>query len=360
VKTPAVNSAAAKVMEAKQIIVSKLDDFPTSCAWSADGQWLAVGTGSGRLHLLNVADACISASWQAHTSPVQSLAWHPREPVLVSADQQAQLKFWRADMSDAAGLPLLQQSLRTREAWVQQIAWRPDGDYLAVAAGKQVEVFSRQGEAVSQIAFEPSSVAGIAWHPRGTELAIAGYQGIKVVTGAVHKIPRATWLRWQGSLLNCVYSPDGKVIAAACQDNAVHFWRMKDSTDSQMSGYASKPLSLAWTKDSKRLLTSGSSEVVGWHFARGGPEGTAPLLLDFHRDVVTHVAVQASTGWLASGCKGGQVALWSSADAIAPAYGFAMDAPLAAVLWAQRGQQVLLAAVDESGHVGVWAITSIG
>jgi WD40 repeat protein len=347
-------------LEAQQLIVSKLDDFPTACAWSADGRWLAIGTGSGRVHLLSVEQARISASWQAHASAVQALAWQPREPVLVSADQQAQLKYWRTDMSDANGLPLLQQSLHTSQPWVQQVAWRPDGDYLAVAAGKQVEIFSRQGQLISQIPFEPSSVAGIAWHPRGTELAIAGYQGIKVVTGAIYRLPRARWLRWQGSLLNCVFSPDGKVIAAACQDNAVHFWRVKDGTNSQMSGYASKPRSLTWSKDSKLLLTSGSSEVVGWNFTRGGPEGTAPLLLDFHRDVVTHVALQASRGWLASGCKGKQVALWSGADAVAPTYTFSMEAPLSELLWAQRGQQVLLAAVDESGHCGIWAITSIG
>ena len=346
-------------LQARQLFVSRLEDFPTCCGFSADGHWLAIGTGNGHIHLIDCNTGTLAARWQAHNTPVQDLAWHPQEPLLASGDQQAQCKLWRADMAADDGTPLLQHSLPAAADWIQQLAWRPGGDFLAIAAGKQVDVFNRNGNAISRIPFETGSVAGICWHPRGTELAVAGYQGIKLVTGAIYKTPRAQWLRWQGSLLNCSFSPDGKVVAAACQDNAVHFWRIKNGKDAAMSGYAAKPRALTWSPDSKWLLTGGSSEVVGWNFSGGGPEGSPPLLMDYHRNTVTHLALNPRTRWLASGCKQHDVALWHAITDALPAYVFSMEAPLAGLRWCNTTGRSLLAAVDESGYAGLWAIEEV-
>jgi WD40 repeat protein len=69
------------------------------------------------------------------------------------------------------------------------------------------------------------------------------------------------------------WSPDGKFLMTATQENELHGWRLADGNDMRMSGYITKVRSLAWIAKPPYLATAGSDCVTAWSFAGGGPMG---------------------------------------------------------------------------------------
>lgn len=337
---------------ARQLVQQQLDEYPVASVWSPSGTYLAVATADGSIHLFSVACPEPVHCWQAHELPIQKLCWHPVEPLLSSGAQDGKVKYWLINDGNA---PTLHFESGPLGAWVEAMAWRPDGQFLAVAAGKNSFVFDRAGKHLNTLEFGTSTIAAMAWSPRGTELALAGYQGIALFKGVAGK-PICSRLPWQGSLISCCWSPDGKVIAACCQDNAVHFWRVKSRRDAQMSGFPAKPRAMAFTPDSLYLVTGGAETMTCWEFSANGPEGRAPLELHHHRAIVASLDIDAVSGQIAAGSKDGSISLWHSPTAGTPYYAFTMSAAVIAVHWRHMEGMRLLAALDERGHVGIWEI----
>jgi len=76
------------------------------------------------------------------------------------------------------------------------MAWRPDGQCLAVTAGKNAFIFDQGGKLLNTLEFGTSTIAAMDWSPRGTELALAGYQGIQLFKGVAGK-PTCSKLFWR-------------------------------------------------------------------------------------------------------------------------------------------------------------------
>ncbi len=330
-----------------------LDGFPVALSWTSSGRTLAAACSEGKIMLVNIDGNHAPIEWQAHDQPLLAAAWHPSDALLATSGQDGVVKFWRLE-SDLR--PTLVNVLATTDAWVEHLAWRPDGQYLAVASGRDAQIFSSSGEQVNRLRHEASTIAHLAWHPRGTALAISGYGGIDIITGAAHT-PARRKLSWQGSLLKCVWRPDGKVLAATCQDNAVHFWRLKENRDASISGYDIKPLALDWSPDSRYLVTGGSPDITTWRFDQNGPEGSAPLALTGHARPVTHLTVQRHNGMVASGCKAGQVMIWPSATARKPLQVMQSQAAIAQLVW-HPADAGWLTSVDQQGHLEIWTAST--
>ena len=88
---------------------------------------------------------------------------------------------------------------------------------------------------------------------------------------------KAKKLVWKGSHGAVSFSPDGKYVETAMQEDALHGWRLRDKADMRMSGYPAKVKSFAWVGDAPFLATSGADEAICWPFdGRDGPMGRAP------------------------------------------------------------------------------------
>ena len=72
-------------------------------------------------------------------------------------------------------------------------------------------------------------------HPKGRRLAAAHYGGASLWSAkAGSQKPKS--LAWAGSHLSLTWSPDGKYIVTATQENDLHGWRVSDGADMRMSG----------------------------------------------------------------------------------------------------------------------------
>ena len=124
--------------------------------------------------------------------------------------------------------------------WIDQVAIGPDGS-IAFATGREAVVVGRDG---AEKTFDhPRAVGGIAFAPKVFLLAVARYDGVTLWWAGTDAKP--AMLDWKGAHIGISFSPDGKNLVTAMQENALHGWRLYDGRDMRMSGYPSKPRSLS-------------------------------------------------------------------------------------------------------------------
>src|SRR5438105_13359946 len=110
--------------------------------------------------------------------------------------------------------------------WIDALAARDDGS-IAWSSSKNVRSRDPAGGIKTFIA--PSSVRGLAFMPKGYRIAIAHYGGATLWFPNAAAPPDV--FKWKGSHLSIAASPNGRFLATAMQENALHAWRIADQKD---------------------------------------------------------------------------------------------------------------------------------
>lgn len=322
-----------------------MDECATALSFDAAGERLAVGDASGRIVTLDVTDGRILDEWQGDVRGVSALAWHPQRPILAAGGADGALRLHSNGQ---------QSVIQLGRAWLEQLAWSPDGTRCAVAAGREIVHVDAMRRVVGRRS-KPleSTVTGLAWRSGGKQLVSSCYGGVRVLDGGALEVTRR--FPWKGSLLTLALSPNGRIVAAGCQDDTLHFWRFANGEDAQMTGYPAKPTSLSWRADSQALATNGGSTIIVWPFDGRGPQGRAPQQLAGHDKPVSTVAFAPLGATLASGCSGGRVCLWLPDQSCVPIASVQMEAGVERLAWGGRDFRSL-AAADAAGAVLLWRI----
>lgn len=202
------------------------------------------------------------------------------------------------------------ETLHTLErGWVETLLAHPKSGQIVLSAGKRVQVLDADGRPGARFDQHASTVAATALDAKGKRLAVAHYGGVSLWWVRLPDQP-ATRLPWKGSHIALSWSPDGRFVVTATQENELHGWRLGDLQDMRMAGYAAKVRALSWSKDGRWLATSGSEAVILWGFAGKGPMGTQPMQLGGLRQrLVTMVACSPREMLLAAGDEDGHLRL---------------------------------------------------
>ena len=323
-------------------------DYAIAGGWTLRGDALVVGDVAGGVYAFDGKSGATDWARQgAHDGGVLAMAIHPSGTAFATAGQDGRVLVWGA----AEGR--VDQAIDAGSGWVENVAWSPDGRWLAASCSRRVGVYGADGAAVWRSDDHPSTVSAIAWCS-AEELATACYGRVTFFDGSTGK-PRQK-LEWMGSLVSMVLSPDGDIVACGSQDNSVHFWRRSTEQDSMMSGYPFKPSALAFDDTATLLATGGGEAVTVWSFQKGGPEGTRPGVLEFHIEPVTTLSFAPRVLCLASGGYEGAVIVWSlQKNGKGSPLGAAVVADSVAELyWRPDGRA--LAALDAQGGVTVWEV----
>lgn len=171
--------------------------------------------------------------------------------------------------------------------WVDCVA-ASHGHY-ACSSGREAHVWAAGQN--KPIVFEhASTVGGMAFDPKGKRLAVAYYGGATV--WAREKRWKSSKVFWKGFHAHTCFSPDGKYLVTAMQENALHAWRLRDKGNFAMPGYPAKIKSLAWVGETPHLVTSGADEAIAWPFdGKDGPMNRKPVCVAYNEDeMVTCVA----------------------------------------------------------------------
>jgi WD40 repeat protein len=331
--------------EMRALWSSHVENWATCLSWSNDALTCAVGAASGAVTLFDGRTGTTLATLDAHSGGVLDCAFSPNKRVLATAGQDGQAKLWNVDNAS------LIATLPGTSSWVEHLAWSPDGKNIATTSGKTVRLWTARGVPIVETEPHESTVAAVAFSRKGTDLATACYGGIRVFKIANGKSKHHAW---KGSLVSLAWSPDDRVIACGAQDCSIHFWRLPSGKDSFMQGYRSKPQALAWSRDSTLLATSGESIVTVWDFRGNGPEGSEPIMLSSHVDLITDLSFHSRGTLLASGSKDAGVIVWDPRKGTEPiAFAF-MHEEISKLAFRPNHEQLVTA--DASGAVTCWAL----
>ncbi len=320
----------------------KLDAYVVGVVFLDEGL-LAAALGDGRVAFINSESTNPPSFVSVHDGACLSLAGDWEEQRVLTGGDDGRLV-----STDTDGETTEIASIAGR--WVEPIVVSRASGLCAAAFGKTVSLFAQDGRAVGRFD-HANTVGGLAFGPKGRRIAAAHYGGISLWWAKLG-IQEPKRLRWSGSHLGLTWSPDGKYIVTAMQENELHGWRVSDSADMRMSGYPTKVKSMSWLPKGRYLATGGAESVVCWPFqGKDGAMGKAPLDLGRgFEGVVTVVAAHPRHDVVAAGYEDGATIL-VQIDRTHPVL---VKRPgkgaVTALAWSADGQHLALG--TESGFVG--------
>ena len=191
--------------------------------------------------------------------------------------------------------------------WIDSVAVSPASGLIAFSASREVRIRDAGSPDFERLFVHEASVAALAFDPKGRRLAAATYGGAALWYARIAD-QKPVMLRWAGSHVALVFSPDGKFLVASMQESALHGWRLSDGKDMRMGGYPSKVRSLAFL-GAAWLATSGANGGVLWPFVgANGPMGKRAVEIGWDETaVVSRVAGDASGDHLVAGLDDGRI-----------------------------------------------------
>jgi len=287
----------------------ELPESPCAVAWNADCTRLVVGDLDGHLFEWSSTMHRIPTPPQpaAHASQgIYGFAAHPTGGALALGDDHGGVALWQLD-------PLASHwSAVAGTEWVEQLAFSPNGLFLAVASGRTLTIYeTATGQPLLQAKRATGSITALAWRPDSKGIAMGGHGSIEVYRlqdkGALHFA-----LPWQGPIITVAWSPTARYLAAGTLESKVRFWRLpyRPGEEMQMTGYDAKVDQITWDHSGRYLATNGGSSITIWDTAGKGPVGTEPACLDLHASRVSHLAFHPGLPLLASADVNGHLCIW--------------------------------------------------
>jgi WD40 repeat protein len=326
------------------------DDYVADCAWSSDGQYIALAGGEGKVGLVRAAGNEFSlATLGEHPLGTLAVAWQPRAQRFATAGQDGTVALW-----DAAAAARLKRWKPAMSA-AQSLAWSPDGETLAIAAGKVVSLWSPDGDPRHSFAPAASTAVALAFDRPGSDLGVALNGEL-----AVHRIEKSRYetrrYKWPAACLTVNFSGNGRFLASGMADGSLHFWNRSTGKDSQMRGYDGKVQLVGFSDNSRYLASSAGNDVVLWDFSGRGPEGTRPIVLSGHTDRVDSFAWQPGGEHLVSGGRDWRLALWRAGKAKQPIDVQMVDSEISVVRWSADGKRIAVG--EKQGRLGIFDLVA--
>lgn len=239
--------------------------------------------------------------------------------------------------------------------WIDSVDASAESGLVAYAAGKSLHVLDVKDPGFSRRFEHERSAAGIAFDARGRRLACATYGGAALWFARIAD-QKPLMLKWPGAHVGVIWSPDGRFLISAMQENALHGWRLSDAKDMRMGGYPAKIKSMTFLAKGSLMATSGAGGAVVWPFrGSNGPMGEqAAEIAPDEGSTVVRVAAAPDRTLLAGGTSDGRV--WT-AELSSSGVRTLKSEPgpaITALAMSSKGDRVAWG--DEDGGAGVFAL----
>ncbi|MBD1848034.1 AAA-like domain-containing protein [Cyanobacteria bacterium FACHB-63] len=219
------------------------------------------------------------------------------------------------------------------QAYVNAIAFSPDGKFIAIATVDLVNLNQRREDQVTAKIWEiasgklvssldrGNSVNALAFSPDGKLIVTASANGTAQVWKTATGEPVGRPLLHKGAILDVTFSLDGKSIATASLDKTAVVWQI-DSNSSELGG-ANRPslqiqheqavTAVSLDYNGKRIATASIDKAVRiWEVANGKSLAYIP-----HKDFVSAVAFNPSSEYadlIATASLDNKARLWKIKD----------------------------------------------
>ncbi|MFM9196512.1 MAG: protein kinase domain-containing protein [Planctomycetia bacterium] len=248
-------------------------------AFSPDGGRLVTSSHEHGLQVWSVADGALVAQLRDHPAVVTALAYSPDGGQIASATANGTIRIWNADTFALEGERLGHDGI------VGTLAFRDDGETLASGSyDGTVRIWSRTATAPLAVLAGVGGMTAVAYRPDGLQLAVAPAGKGVVELWDPHTVERTRTLGLAGhtgadtitkTVHQIAYSPDGRLVAAACETadrgGFVGVWNTDTGEQLHAFGdHARGAVTVTFSPDGSRLLTTSGDEVLlAWDLVTG-------------------------------------------------------------------------------------------
>jgi WD40 repeat protein len=318
-------------------MIQSFDAYVTAALFDRAGR-AAFALGDGTVRFED------GASTEAHQGAALAACLHPSGEGLLTGGDDGRLVWARADGA--------QELAKVPGRWIESVAASAQSGLIAFAAARELHIRDVADPAFARVFAHEKSVADLAFDPKGRRIAAATYNGVALWYARIADQKPAI-LKWAGSHVAIAWSPDGKFLISAMQENQLHGWRVADEKNMRMGGYPAKVKSLAFLAKGNLLATSGANGVVVWPFAGStGPMGKQAAEVGYEESATaTRVAAMPAGQWVAWGLDDGRVRACDLAAQQILNLKAEKGPPITALAMSPDGKRVAWG--DEDGAAGV-------
>lgn len=319
------------------------------CAYSPDGSTLAVSFGNN-VTLWDATNGSLLRELRGHADSVYGLAFSPDGSQLASGAADKRAIVWDVE----AGRALQTLAGHTGPVW--RCRYSPDGAQLFTGSWDEtVGIWdTATGELLTRLANQRSRVLDLAV----TAPLFAVVEGSRLAQVRSREWPNPAGSRAHTStIMSCVASPDGALVATGGADGLVLLWdTATGQVQARLSGHTTWVYDTAFSDDGSKLVSaSRDGSVRLWDVA--GEQllavfqtetGASPTTMSDVNAGLDQVACNSDASWIAAAALDGSLVVWgtgeravrrvipgSDSDRIA-ALGFFDDARLVTVDFQQR------------------------
>jgi WD40 repeat protein len=256
-------------------------------AFSPAGALVAVGTSDGLIRLIDAASGAEVRSLRGHTRPVQQLAFSPDGNYLASGSgddifrpeekhpesalEDHVVRLW--DPATGAEVAVLRGHTRA----VKVLAFSPGGKLLA-SAGDDCTIGLwdvATGKAAVVLSRHTDVIKALAWGPDGKRLASCSNDKLATVWDAATGQPVVSLTGHTAAVWSVAFSPDGArlVTSSDYPDNTVRLWDAATGKElTRMQGHTNRIFCVFFSPDGSRIASSAMDQTARlWDGATGEP-----------------------------------------------------------------------------------------
>ncbi len=292
---------------------------------------------------------------------VDCLAFSSDGKFLAAGGQDGKVRVWSILPTSVQKEAKLIATLDNAPTWVDKLAWSPTCNHLAFSLGRYVPIWDANSQSViTTLPFDKSSVLDLAWRTNGDSIAISGNGGVKIWSTQdwddkpyIVDTPSAS--------IVTAWSRDSKYIASGNLDNTITVLEYGSPHPWMMRGFPGKISDLAWSQrlsNNAPLLAASSVESIAvWEKEADDKDGWNARGLYLHDSKILGLEFHPRSSLLASAAEDGCLCLWTKAKKLGQILEGVKNS-FSCVAWSKDGQQ--LAAGGQDGELIVWSESKRG
>jgi small GTP-binding protein len=241
---------------------------------------------------------------RGHTGRICDIAWSPDGKFLASASEDRTVCLWNMDL----GKPV--HIFSGHEDRVYTVAWSHDGRKIASgSADYTIRIWNKDNmDLLRTLNAHGNSVFAVSWYPDGQLIASGSRNGTVLIWDNNGKIIEG--LDYKYWVNNLAFSPDGHYLASVTGEGILYIWDVRNKGPSRtLMGHTSYAVGVAWSPDGKTIASSSFDHTIRIWNAETGKEIAS---LEGHTGPVGCISYSSDGKLLASKSNDGTIRIWRS------------------------------------------------